>query len=359
MLIFLAVLSVLIIVHEFGHFIVARCLGIRVERFSLGFGPKLFSIKGKQTEYVICLIPLGGYVKMAGDSRESYSGKRYEFLARPLKDRAKVIITGPLFNYLMSFFCFWCIFFIGFPVLTTSVGGLLEDMPAKHAGIQIGDIITSIDGKDTQYWEDVASIIHDKEEGEVVNLGIVRDGEEINLTVGPEFKKTKNLLGEEVTIALIGISPSEETVKVSYGLFPALAKGTERLFDITSLTLQALSRMLLGSLSLRESVTGPLGIFFATNKAFEFGPAALLHVVAVLGVSLAIFNLLPIPLLDGGHLLFLLIERIRKKPLSDKTEELLNRASLALLLVLVAFVFYNDLIRYKVIEKIVEFFSFL
>ncbi len=359
MLIFIAVISLLILIHEFGHFIVARRLGIRVERFSLGFGPKLFGIKGKQTEYVICAVPIGGYIKMAGDSRETVKGEKDEFLSRPVSQRASIVIMGPIFNYILSFLCFWAVFFIGFPVLTSKVGSLMDNMPAKAAGVKVGDKIISVDATPTSYWEDVASIIHEKKEGEVVNLKIERNNKQINIRISPEFKKTKNLLGEEITIALIGITPSEEAVEIKYGLFESLKLGATRLIDVTTLTFQALWRMLIGGLSLRESVTGPLGIFFATTKAFKYGLTALLYVVAVLGVSLAIFNILPIPLLDGGHIFFLIIERIRRKPLSIKIEELLNKVSMAFLLLLVLAVFYNDLVRYRIVEKIVKFFSSL
>ncbi|MEW6008575.1 MAG: RIP metalloprotease RseP [Candidatus Omnitrophota bacterium] len=359
MLIFLAVLSVLILIHEFGHFIVARRLGIRVERFSLGFGPKLFGIKGKETEYVICAVPIGGYVKMAGDSRQTVRGEKDEFLSRPVGQRASIVIMGPIFNYILSFFCFWAVFFIGFPVLTSKVGSLIENMPAKEAGVKVGDRIISVDATATSYWEDVATIIHEKKEGEIVNLKIERDNKQIDMRIAPEFKKTKNLLGEEVTVAIIGIAPSEEAVEVRYGLLESLKLGATRLIDITSLTFQALGRMVIGGLSLRESVTGPLGIFFATTRASKYGLTALLHLVAVLGVSLGVFNILPVPLLDGGHLFFLAIERIRKKPLSLKLEELLNKISMSFLLLLVLVVFYNDLIRYRIFEKILKFFSSL
>lgn len=359
MIIFLAVLSLLILVHEFGHFIVARRLKIRVERFSLGFGPKLFGIKGKETEYVLCAIPIGGYVKMAGDSRETVAGKSDEFLSRSQGQRAKLVVMGPVFNYLLSFLCFWLVFFIGFPALTSKVGAIMDDMPAKKAGVLKEDKIVSVDGKKVIYWEEVAEIIHRKKPGETVKLDIDRGTQKISLNIEPEFKKTKNILGDEVSVALIGIVPFGETVEVKYGLFDALKLGTQRLITITTLTLEAIWRMLLGNLSFRESMTGPLGIFFATNKAFKFGVTALLHLIAVLGVSLAIFNLLPLPLLDGGHLFFLFLERLRKRPLSVKTEEVLNRISLSLLLMLVAVVFYNDLVRYKIIEKVIEFFSSL
>lgn len=167
------------------------------------------------------------------------------------------------------------------------------------------------------------------------------------------------MLGNEITIGQIGIGPSEETVIVKYGLFQSLGYGTQRLWDITSLTFQALFKLVSGGLSLQESITGPLGIFFATTKAFKFGLAALLHVLGVLGVSLAIFNLLPIPLLDGGHLLFLTIEKIKGKPVSVKTEEFLNKISLGFLLFLVVVVFYNDLVKYRVLAKMMKLFSSL
>ncbi len=359
MLIFLAVLSVLIVVHEFGHFIVARLLGIRVEKFSLGFGPKLFGIKGKQTEYLVCAIPIGGYVKMAGDTRESCKGKPFEFLSRSKMDRAKVVVMGPVFNYIMSFFCFWLIFFVGFPVMTSKIGAVLDNMPAKAAGIQAGDRVISADDKKTEYWEDVASIIQDKKQGQKVHLVIMRADKRLEINVEPQIKETKDLLGDKVSIGLIGITPSQEVVKIKYGLLEALSRGTERLLVITSLTFKALWRMVTGNLSLRDSMTGPLGIFFATNEAFKFGPAALLHLMAVLGISLAIFNVLPLPLLDGGHIMFMVIEKIRGKPVSAKTEEMANKVSLALLLVLVTFVFYNDLIKYKVIDKVTDFLSLL
>lgn len=357
MIVFLAVLSVLIVVHEFGHFIVARRLGIRVEKFSLGFGPKLFGIKGKETEYIICAIPIGGYVKMAGDTREACKGEPYEFFSRSMKDRAKVIVMGPVFNYILSFLCFWFIFFIGFPVMTSRIGGLMDNMPAKAAGLKVNDSIISIDGKKTQYWEDVASIIQDKKEGENVDLVIMRGEKRLEMKITPQIKKTKNLLGEDISIGLIGITPSEEIVKIKYGLFGSIIQASERLFFITTLTLKALWRMVIGSLSFKESMTGPLGIFFATKSAFKVGLAALLHLVAVLGVSLAIFNILPMPLLDGGHLMFIAIERIKGKPVSVKIEESLNKISLGLLLTLVVFVFYNDLIRFNVIAKMIKFFA--
>ena len=163
-------------VHEFGHFIVARRLGVRVEKFSFGFGPKLFSIKKGETEYLICLVPLGGYVKMAGDEPgENITGQRWEFLSRNAADRFKIIFAGPLLNYILAFLIFSVIFMFGSPTLTTEVGTLLKGYPAESQGIMAGDRILAIDGKNVKYWEDVTEIIHKHTDG-VMILSISRSG---------------------------------------------------------------------------------------------------------------------------------------------------------------------------------------
>ena len=351
-LIFIAVLSVLILVHEFGHFIVAKRMGIRVEQFSLGFGPRIFSWKKGNTEYTICAIPLGGYVKFAGDNSEEFKGQPDEYLAKSTGQRARVILYGPLLNYLLAFLCFWLIFFVGFPNLTCRVGGLIENLGAAKAGVEVGDKILAIDGQDIKIWQDLQRIIQDKPEGEVVRILISRNNQQLQVPVRIEQEKIDTIWGGKKSVGLIGIKPAGEFITVRYGLIKSFFMGGSRLLEFTWLTLKSLVWMALGKISFRQSVTGPLGIFYITKQAADLGFIPLIQVVAIISMSLAIFNLLPLPVLDGGHLLFLLIEKIRGRRLSSRSEGVVTQIGFSIILLLIAFVFYNDLLRYDLLGKI-------
>lgn len=352
-LIFLIILSIMILVHEFGHFITARRLGIGVERFSLGFGPKLLSCKRASTEYYLCLIPFGGYVKLAGDIREECRGGRDEFLSRKISERAKVIAAGPALNYLLAFLCFWMVNIIGYPNLTTKVGVVMEGYPARGAGILKDDVILSADGKPVLYWQELQDIIRNKKSGQL-DLEILRNGGRTSLTVGLRQEAAKNILGQEQKINLIGIRPKGETVLTRHNVFEGFVLAGKNLWNLTVLTLSALGRMFIGALSLRESVTGPLGMFYITSEAVRLGLSAVMHLMAVLSASLAIFNLLPLPVLDGGHIFFLGLEKIRGRHLSQKVEENIARIGVGLIIVLAFFVFLNDLERFGVIGRLAK-----
>lgn len=349
---FLIVISILIIVHEFGHFLLAKLQGIRVERFVLGFGPELLKIKRGYTEYAIALVPFGGYVKLSGDTTEEFAGKKYEYLSRPPGQRARVIVAGPVLNYILAFVCFCMVFFIGSPMVTSTVGELMDGFPAKEAGLLPSDKIISVDGKDIKYWEELQEIVFNKKEGPL-NLTVIRKEKELKFKLLPKKETIKNIFGQEEKVSLIGIKPEDNYVIVKYPLGASIIQGTKRLFFMTGLTYKALYMIFTGGVSLRDSVTGPLGIFFITEKAIEQGIVYLIYVMAILSMSLAIFNLLPLPILDGGHLFILTIERLRGKPLSKKIDDTINRIGLAFIIFLVIFVFYNDLVRYGILEKIV------
>ncbi len=350
-LIFIIILSVMILVHEFGHFYQAIRLGIRVEKFSLGFGPKIFSFKKGLTEYLLCLVPFGGYVKLAGDSREELKGERYEFLNRAPLDRAKVIFAGPALNYFLAFFCFWLVNILGYPNITTKVGMVMPDYPAQKAGIVKGDIIAAIDGKKVQFWPELQGIIYHSKKTEV-ELDILRDGSRLKLTAALEQKVVKNILGVNQKINLMGIQSAGEAVLVRHNPLEGFVLAGSSLWNLTVLTLNAFGRMLTGGLSLKESVTGPLGMFYVTSEAVKIGISAVLHLMAVLSASLAIFNLLPFPVLDGGHLFFLGLEKLRGRQLSPKTEDKITRAGLGLIVTLAVFVFLNDWVKYGVWDKV-------
>jgi regulator of sigma E protease len=344
-IIFLFILGILIIIHEFGHFIIAKRIGVRVENFSLGFGPRLLSKKKNGTQYSLSLIPLGGYVKLAGDSIEEYKGQPDEYYTQAPGKRAAIVFFGPLLNYLLGFLCFWLVFFAGYPTLTTKVGGLIDGFGAKEAGIAVGDRVTAVDGKRVDYWEDLQNIIQSKKMNNLVRLSLLRDNKEYNIEVKIKEKVFNDVLGEKRSVGLLGISASDEILKVKHGFIESFPLAIKRTADLTVITYKALWRMVSGKLSLRESVTGPLGIFYATSKAASMGVVVLLHFVAVLSISLAIFNLLPLPVLDGGHILLLAIEKIRRKALSLKLERALTQIGLTLIVSLALFVTYNDLVR--------------
>lgn len=355
-LIFLFILGLLIIVHEFGHFITAKKMGVRVEKFSLGFGPKIIVKQKNDTQYCLSAIPLGGYVKMAGDNLEEYKGQSFEYFAQPPGRRFWIIFCGPLLNYILGFLCFWLIFFVGYPTLTTKVGGLLDGFGAKKAGIQVGDKITAVDGKRVEFWEDLQRIIQNKKEAATVNLSILRNNEPYSIEVNIREKKLDDALGQKRSVGLLGITPFDEVIKVRQGFFKSFFLSAHKVWDLTTLTYKALGRMLTGKLSMRESVTGPLGIFYITSEAANLGIITLLHLVAVLNVSLAIFNLLPFPVLDGGHILLLAIEKIRGKFLGLKAERILTQIGLSVIITLAVFVTYNDVARFFG-DKISKFFK--
>jgi regulator of sigma E protease len=336
----------LIIVHEFGHFIIAKKIGVRVEKFSLGFGPQLLVRKKDDTEYTISAIPLGGYVKLAGDTAEEYKGNNYEYLAQPIGRRFWIIFFGPLLNYVLGLLLFWLIFFSGYPALSTRVGGLLDGFGAKKAGLKVGDQITAVDGRKVSYWEELQAIVQSKRECAVVRLLILRDSQEQAIDVDIKEKKLEDGLGQKRSVGLLGVMPTDEIIEVRYGLFKSLTLALKKTWMLTALTYKSLWRIITGRLSIRESVTGPLGIFYITSKAASLGLRAVLHLIAVLSVSLAIFNVLPLPVLDGGHILFLAVEKIRGKALGVKAERVITHTGLTLIITLALIVTYNDVAKF-------------
>ena len=353
---FLFVLGILIVVHEFGHFIAAKKVGVKVEKFSLGFGRKLIGTKKGDTEYTINLVPLGGYVKLAGDSREDYKGGKDEYLSKSPKDRAFIIFTGPLFNYFLGLLCFWIVYCCGYPMLTTKIGAVLDGFGAKKAGIQVGDKITAVDGKKVAYFEDMQKLIQGKSDAAVVKLSVERGGKAFDVDVLIKERALNDELGKKRNVGLIGITPSDDIVSVKYPPLMSVGLAVDKTWGLTVLTYKSLWRMITGKMSMRDSVTGPLGIFYVTKAAASLGFIMLIHLLAVLSLSLTIFNLLPLPILDGGHIMFLGMEKIRRRPLSAKTERIVTNVGLTVLMSLVVLITYNDIARIYG-DKIKSFFK--
>jgi regulator of sigma E protease len=263
----------------------------------------------------------------------------------------KIIFAGPLLNYILAFFIFSIVFMAGNPTLTAKIGKVMPGYPAESAGLKPGDKIISINNKSVIYWEDVTDIVYEAK-GREMALIINRDGVDMNVPVTPKSQEMKTIFGSKKNVSIMGISPSDEVVYVKYGFIRSIYMGAEKLWTLTYITCRALWASVTGAIPIKESMTGPVGIFYITGQAARLGLVYLLQLMGVLSASLAIFNLLPVPVLDGGHILFLIIEKIRKKPVSLKTQENVTQAGISLLIILMLFVFYNDFIRFGIFEKI-------
>ena len=339
------VIGVLILFHEFGHFLACKKIGVRVEKFSLGFGPKLFGFKKGETEYCLSLIPLGGYVKLAGeDPHEKLKGKKWEFLSRSIGARFLVIITGPLANLVLAFLLFSLIFAVGLPALPTEVGKVLKDTPAERAGLKSGDEIIAIDGIRVRHGGELQRIVFSNP-GKELKFTIQREGRESILTVMPELRRVEDLLGQEVEVGMIGITFPEELIRMRYPIGEAIRRGGSRTIELTVLTLRGLGMLISGRVPLKN-LAGPLFIPQAAGSAAQAGFTTLLGFIAFFSVNLFVINLLPIPILDGGHILFLALEGIRKKPLSIRAQEITQQIGLFIILLIFAIVMRNDIPRF-------------
>lgn len=359
-LIFLIVLGILIIVHEWGHYIAARKLGIAVEQFSVGFGPKLFSWKADGTEFMVCAIPLGGFVKLAGDDRTKLKGSKDEFYSQPVGHRALVIVMGPVINIVFAFVCFYFVFMTGFPVTSPRIGAVLSDYPAKEAGLMVGDTVLQIDEKKITSWEDLQEYISGSD-GHPLRFKIERGGQQIEKMVFPKTNQKKNIFGQQQKIKVVGIQsgddPKADVLFLRYGPIESLGKAGGEIYKLTVLTFKGLYHVIIGSLPAKDAFAGPIRIFDIISVAAERGLTHLLLIMGIISANLAIFNLFPVPVLDGGHLFFLGIEKLRKRPLALKLEENLTKVGMGLLLTLMAFVIFNDISSMGWFEKIRNLFS--
>ncbi|OGC94457.1 MAG: RIP metalloprotease RseP [candidate division Zixibacteria bacterium RBG_16_48_11] len=343
---FIFVLGILVFVHEFGHFLVARLCGIRVEKFSLGFPPKLISKKVGHTEYMISWIPLGGFVKLAGENPEESTGANpWEFLAQPVWKRSLVIVAGPVMNILLAILFFWgLLFFQGLEIAnyeSTVIGQLSPSGPAEKAGLKPGDKILSVNGTPVTDFKQMAGIIYEQVEKPVLVVW-ERGGQVFQREITTFKEKEYNKKGESRYTGRIGISP--ETSHRSLNLFESLTGGIGVTSKLCGEIFSVLYGLITGTMSLK-TLGGPIFIAQAAGQTAQQGISALLFFTALLSVNLAILNLLPIPVLDGGHLLFLAIEKIRRRPLSVKQRTVMQQVGMGFLLVLILFITYNDIFR--------------
>lgn len=343
---FLVLLGVLIFVHELGHFLVAKRLGIRVLRFSLGFGPKVIGWTRGETEYQISAIPLGGYVKLYGEDPEEEvpDGNSAEsFSLRPVSHRLLTVLAGPAMNFVLALGVFCSLSVLGTPVLLPVVGEVSAGMPAQAAGIRKGDRIEVVSGKPVTTWEDMAEEIRSSGGRELV-LTVKRGGETLTIHVTPKRTPGHDLMGEVVERPIIGISPSGATELHRDPLWLAPWIGVQETGRWTWLTLGVLVKMLMGKVSPR-TLGGPIAIAQMAGETASEGILPFVLLLAVLSVNLGVLNLLPIPILDGGHIFFFAVEAVRGRPVSVKHREVAQQIGLMVLLLLMGFVFYNDIAR--------------
>jgi len=444
---FIIVLGVLIFIHELGHFLIARFFGVGVEKFSLGFGPRLFGKKVGITDYRISAIPLGGYVKMVGeepDAKIDPADRAISFTHKPVLQRILIVAAGPFFNLLLAVIIFFLFFsVIGIEEIKPVVQRLEQNSPAMQAGMRVNDQIVSIDGTDIDAWYDINEVIA-ASEGKPLKIGILREGEFADVTVVPQLKQgndilgdaisyydigisaypelkpiigditagypaekaglekgdqivsingipvnswrqmqsiisssggveltltiqrdesdfqvkltpklvgTKDHLGKKVDRYLIGIStqqvtlPEEDRVTKRLNPIKAVVQSIKQTYFICALTVKSVVKMIGGSIP-KDNLGGPIMIAQLAGEQAEQGIDKLVQFIAFISINLAILNILPIPVLDGGHLLFFLIEIIIRRPVSIRVREVAQQAGMFVLILLMIFVFYNDITRY-------------
>jgi len=364
LIIFIFILSILILVHEWGHFITARKCGVKVEQFALGFGPKLFGWTHDGTEFCLCAIPLGGFVKMSGDEREKCIGSSDEYFTKTAGQRALIILMGPVVNLLLAYVCFWFVFMIGYVDMDLSsqkiapiVGQVMAHSPADRAGLKSGDKILSVNGHPIAHWSELQDQVTTSS-GDVLTLTLLRTKQEMTVTLKPEETEQQDIFGRMHKTRLIGVKQmpidnAKDIVITRYGFFESFLKAGEELWTITVKTYTALYEMAIGARSPKEAM-GIVGMFFVIKFALTIGFSFVLHIVGIISASLAIFNLLPVIPLDGGHLFLIGLEKLRGKTLSLKTDQFIAKTGFTLIIMLALFVFYSDFERIGLIDKIRE-----
>lgn len=342
------VIGILVFVHELGHFLAARRMGVRVEIFSLGFGPKLISFPKGETEYRISLIPLGGYVKLYGEHPETLpkiaeTEKAFAF-KRPWQ-KAFIVIAGPLANFIFAFLAFWLIFaFIGRTYTPPKIGEILPGSPAEKAGLQTGDLITEINGKKVKSFEELLLEIRREENPVEIELKVKRGEEVLLFKVQPALMEGTNLFGKKTKVPFLGFRSTNEQVHERIDPLSALGVAGKRVYDFTSLTFLAIYKLFTGELPF-STLGGPITIGKFAGDSARLGLVAFLSFMALLSINLGVLNILPLPMLDGGHLVIFGIEALRGRTLSLRTQELIFKIGLILIIALSIAVFYNDLLR--------------
>lgn len=359
---FLFVLTLVVFVHELGHFLVGRWCGVDVKTFSIGFGRELFGFNDRHgTRWRFALIPLGGYVKFSGDADASSAPdqdavshmtpqeRERSFPAQSIGERAAIVVAGPVANFILAITIFAAsAFLFGKPVLTPRVDSLVAGSAAEQAGLKPGDLVIAIGGQDIHSFSDMQRIVSMRP-GEPLEVTVTRGGSALTLPVTPALAEVDSPIGKQ-RIGVIGVrasSRAEDWTTQRFGLADSLKQGVTESWFIISQTYDYISRVVQGRAS-TDQLSGPIRIAQVSGAvASNAGLLGLINLAAVLSVSIGLMNLLPVPMLDGGHLMFYLYEALRGRPLSPRAQEIGFRLGLALVLMLMLFVTWNDLVHVK------------
>lgn len=335
------VLGILVLVHEWGHFIAAKLCGVRVDVFSVGFGSRLWGVKRGDTDYRISALPLGGYVRMAGDNPvEERTGAAYEFLARPRWQRFLIAIAGPATNILVTLLILWGIYAsVGIPNVPPTIDQVQGGSAADKGGLKSGDTIFSIDGKSVKSSADSVGVIRGSD-GRPIQFVVGRNGEKLALTISPLRQKAP----DGTMTWMIGATIESQEGRPREGLI----RGAQHAVRETIYETRQIGDVLVGLFNGKVSVhdlAGPVGIVQLSGEAAKSGPMTLLELTAAISLNLGLLNLLPIPILDGGHVLMLAIEGMLRRDLSLTFKERFVQVGLVFLLSVFAFVMYSDILR--------------
>ncbi len=362
---FLAMLSILVFVHEWGHFIVARMNGVRVDVFSIGFGPEIWGRTDKKgTRWKVSYVPLGGYVKFFGDASEastpgdsldkmSEEDKKVSFHHKKLYQRAAVVFAGPFANFIFAILIMATFFYVYGQVDTPAVvSSVVEGSAAEEAGLQKGDVIVAVDGSEIKRFNDVRiEVLYSA--GESMNVDVLRRGEIVSLVLTPKLTKIvrdgEPVLdddGKPLELYQIGVQNAEKTVIREHNLTSALWAGVLETRVIVVQSLRGIRQMIVGTRSVKE-LSGPIGIAKIAGESAKRGIDFWIRVMALVSISLGMINLFPIPMLDGGHLLFYGFEAVLGRKLSERTQEYGFRIGLVFILGLMMLATFNDILKFN------------
>lgn len=365
--VFLAIITVIVFVHEMGHYLVARANGVRVETFSIGFGPELFGFTAKSgTRWKFSLLPLGGYVRMFGEietpgenaaekiAAMTPAERAVAFRAKTVGQRASIVVAGPVINFIFGIFLMAILFMVyGEQRTLPVIGEVMPGSAAEQAGLKTGDKVLIANGEAIETFQDLQRIVQITV-GEPVLLQIERDGKDQTLTVQPKLTAMTDTLGRVQKVPVLGVMAPQDASSVKHhGPFSAVAAATVKTRQIVAANLKAIGQIIQGRRD-TDQLSGPVGIAKQVGAAARLGVAGILFFAAYISINLGLFNLFPIPLLDGGHLLFYCVEAVLGRPLGPRAQEYGFRVGLFLVLALMILATGNDLGVWKFIRGIVS-----
>lgn len=353
---FILILSFLVFIHEFGHYIVAKLSGVKITDFSIGFGKEIFGWHDRSgTRWKVCWIPMGGYVKMYGDGsaastvdKEAYDSlskkeKQKTFMYQPLWVKSLIVVAGPAANFLFAIVVLTGFLYVFGKVETTSaISQVVPESAAEEAGLLPEDIVLFIDQEKIDNFSDIQSAIS-LSTGEPLQFEVERQGQVLTIPVIPRMTERKDLFGNVVKVPMVGIASEQRNVK-SLSIFAAFLESFPQTYEIAASTFKAIGQMVTGKRSLEE-ISGPIGIAKYSGQSFEQGMSVTFWFMALLSINLGLINLLPIPLLDGGHLFYFLIEGVTGKPLAEKIQSFGYKIGFSFIASLAVFAIVNDIIK--------------